>query len=249
MHTCAAVELNDSVLSGAVPMIILGGFLLVLAAVLLLAWFFSDRRRTELRAVAMKLGWSFKHEAGARVEAALHEFSGFGATASSAAMSTLTGWLKVGHRRLPAVMGDHDPQEEPRGSKPRGGDQQGSFSYLAVRLPAIDTPELIVRREGLKDLVARAVVPAQVDLESAEFNRRFFVRCDRKKFAFDVLHPRMMEFLLQGKAPMVEVRGGWICLTDGARRWRPSEFIARVSWAEQFLSLWPEYLWQDLQTA
>src|SRR5262249_55980903 len=161
----------DSVLSGAVPMLILGGFLLVIASVLLLAWCLTDRRRTEMRGLAMKLGWTFKYEAGARVEAALHEFSGLGTTASSAAMSTLTGWLKVGAPRLPAVMGDHDPREEPRGSKPRGGDQQGSFSYLVVRLPAIDTPELVVRREGLKDRVSRAVSPAQVDLESAEFNR------------------------------------------------------------------------------
>jgi hypothetical protein len=103
-----------------------------------------------------------------------------------------------------------------------------------------------VRREGVKDRLAAAVVPAQVNLESAEFNRSFFIRASSKKFAFAVLHPRTMDFLMQSRPPMIEIRGGWMCLTNGSRRWKPAEFIARVAWAEKFLALWPEYLFEAL---
>ncbi|MEZ5191462.1 MAG: DUF3137 domain-containing protein [Nocardioides sp.] len=35
-----------------------------------------------------------------------------------------------------------------------------------------------------------------IELESEDFNRAFTVTCSDRKFASDVLHPRMMEFLL-----------------------------------------------------
>ena len=39
-----------------------------------------------------------------------------------------------------------------------------------------------------------------IELESEDFNRAFTVSCPDRKFASDVLHPRMMEFLLQHRA-------------------------------------------------
>jgi hypothetical protein len=228
-------------------MALLFGFLALLAVGLLLAWWLTDRRRMEMRALGMRLGWSFKYDAGARIEAALRQFNDL-VEVSPQAASTLTGWLRIGERRLPAIMGDHARSEEAPGAAPREG-KQGSFSYLAVRLPSERTPELVVRRERLVDLPGAAQGLERVHLESEGFNRTFVVRCAQKKFAFAVLHPRMMEFLTAEHAPTIEVRGGWMCITDGARRWRPREFIAKVSWAERFLALWPEYLWEELATA
>ena len=57
-----------------------------------------------------------------------------------------------------------------------------------------------------------------IDFESDEFSRKFYVQSSDRKFAYDVLHPRMMEFLLQTTPPMIDVEGGALCLSGGRRR-------------------------------
>jgi hypothetical protein len=245
MSSLGAVELGEPVLSGLVPMLILAGILGALAIALGLIWTLRNSRRVQMQRLAMKIGWEFRHDRQERLAAAEQDFKDVPTVRRPEAMYTLTGWLRVGHRRLPAIMGDHDALEMPPGAYPRQG-REGPFSYLIVQLPVPSTPELIVRREGVKDRLVTTVLPAQVDLESAEFNRRFFVRAGSKKFAFAVLHPRAMEFLMRSRPPMVEIRSGWMCLTNGSRRWKPAEFLAQVAWAEKFLALWPEYLFEAL---
>ncbi len=239
---------ESPVLSGALPLGILFGVLGVIAISLLLTWWLSDRRRWQMRSLAMRLGWTFKYAAADRIAAALQGFSTVPPALSDAALCTLTGWLRVGNRRLPAQMGDHACQSQTPRADPRQG-KTGSFSYLAVQLPCRGTPELVIRHSGMKDLAPSPLGPPRVSLESEAFNRKFAVRCDDKKFAFDVLHPRMMEFLMAGRAPTIEIRNGWLCITDGPRHWRPAEFAAMAPWAERFLAQWPEYLWENLEYA
>ena len=57
-------------------------------------------------------------------------------------------------------------------------------------------PDLFIRREGIFDSVKRAFGFDDIDFESAEFSKRFFVKSSDKRFAYDVIHPKMMEFLL-----------------------------------------------------
>jgi hypothetical protein len=103
----------------------------------------------------------------------------------------------------------------------------------------------MIRRERLSDRVP--LVHPRVDFESARFNREVFVASPSRKFAYAVVHPRMMEFLLGAPpVPTIDLRNGWVCITDGLRRWRPIEFTQRVSWLEKFFALWPDYLMDAL---
>jgi hypothetical protein len=225
-------------------MALLIGFLGCLGGAVLLSWWLSNRRRFQMRALSMRLGWSFRYGAAARVEAAVEQFTSVAPHLSPQAMNTLTGWLRVGARRLPAVMGDHSIDQDPRGVGQSRGKKQ-VFSYLAVQLPLTQTPELLIQKEGLSDIVPQLHGPELVKMESEAFNRKVLVRCSQRKFAFDVIHPRMMEFLMDDGAPTVEIRGGWMRVTNGTHLWRPAEFIGWVSWSERFLAMWPEYLWED----
>jgi hypothetical protein len=63
-----------------------------------------------------------------------------------------------------------------------------------------------------------------------------------KRFAYDVLHPRMMEFLLEAVPPTVDFRRGQCCLSMGEQRWSTAEFDAMVKWASNFFALWPRHV-------
>lgn len=57
-------------------------------------------------------------------------------------------------------------------------------------------PGLSVTREDLVSWVANRVGLPDIQLELEEFNRAFKVRCDERKFAFDFLDARMMQWML-----------------------------------------------------
>ena len=62
--------------------------------------------------------------------------------------------------------------------------------------PFRNVPDLLIRPEGFFDKVAGAFGFDDIDFESEEFSRAFFVKSSDKRFAYDVLHPRMLELLM-----------------------------------------------------
>jgi len=66
-------------------------------------------------------------------------------------------------------------------------------------LPFLVRP-LRIRPENAFDKVGEFLGADDIDFESAEFSRRFHVSADDRKWAFDVIHTRMMEFLLKASA-------------------------------------------------
>ena len=55
---------------------------------------------------------------------------------------------------------------------------------------------LLIRPEGFFDKVTEFFGYADIDFESAEFSRSFFVKSLDKKWAFDVISQKTMEFML-----------------------------------------------------
>ena len=97
------------------------------------------------------------------------------------------------------------------------------FSYCLIELPYASLPDLRIRREGIFDSLAGAFGFDDIDFESAEFSKRFHVKSSDKRFAYDVVHPAMMEFLLAEESPDVGNRGRLVlpvgrAATRGRRR-------------------------------
>jgi hypothetical protein len=63
---------------------------------------------------------------------------------------------------------------------------------------------LTIRSENAFDKVTEFFGADDIDFESDEFSRRFFVKSPDKKWAYDVLHQRTMEFLLAGPRFSIE---------------------------------------------
>ncbi len=84
----------------------------------------------------------------------------------------------------------------------------------------------------------------KVRFELEEFNDRFTVRTNSPKFASDVIHPQMMEFLLAAGAPDFGMEGQLIRYTP---RTHDSLLIGHLAdFPHEFLSRVPSFVWRDL---
>ena len=85
------------------------------------------------------------------------------------------------------------------------------FSFFILTLPAM-FPELTVRREGFFTKIAEVFGYQDINFESAEFSKAFCVRSPDKKFAYDVCHARMMEYLLANRDLSLEIENDALAL-------------------------------------
>jgi hypothetical protein len=215
-----------------------------LVLICFVVWFWKREswRRRRLDALAVAAGWTFSpvhDEAVGR----LCDFELFRDATDRYAFNTITGTVTLGPLACVLEMGDFSYAVDGWSESGKGGLVRRRFSYLMVRLPFRTTPDVRLRREGLGDTIARAAGFADIDFESDEFNRMWRVTASDKRFAYDLIHPRVMEYLVSlPPASRIELSAGHLCLTDGARRWTPDEFRRRLHWARNFVALWPAHL-------
>ena len=119
------------------------------------------------------------------------------------------------------------------------------FTCLLVALPIRFCP-LSVRAEGPADRLGHLLGIHDLQFESVEFNRQFAVCCTSKRFAYDVIHPRMMELMLQHKHRAIEAYGWSVLIYDPGGQARTSELEGEVKrlleYGLGFVELLPRYL-------
>ena len=81
-----------------------------------------------------------------------------------------------------------------------------------------------------------------IDFESIEFSKAFTVRSTDKKFAYDICHTRMMEYLLSDPALSVEFEGQCIALGFD-RKLAVEQFERRLDQLCQIRELIPDYVY------
>jgi hypothetical protein len=97
----------------------------------------------------------------------------------------------------------------------RGDDAQTYRSQVAILEMPILAPCLAVRTENLLDRVAAWVGHDDINFESEAFSKLTHVKCADRKFAYDIFHGRLIEFLLGcGKLPWMEFNGPLLELHD-----------------------------------
>ena len=206
----------------------------------------AQKRRDALAALARKLGWQFSPGYDPYHSQRFGQFTIFRRGHGRRAYNTMHGEIQIAGRVFEGRMGDFMYKVTRHSGKSRST-QTYRFSYLLLRPPLPALPELRVRPEGILDKIAGAVGFDDIDFESEEFSRRFHVKSSDKRFAYDVLHPRMMEFLLRSSAFVIELDGGWCCLSDGRTRWQPEAFEQNLAWLGRFFEQWPDYLLEQLE--
>ncbi len=223
--------------------------ILVVAVAAASVWLGSlarKKRRQELGALADRLGWTFDPDSDVTLDDQYLQFGCFSRGHSRAGYNTLRGGRQIAGKTFEVQAGDYTYKVTSSDGKTTST-QTYRFSYAIIRVPWLGVPDLLVRREGILDKVKSAMGFDDIDFESEEFSRKFWVTCPDKKFAYDVIHPRMMEFLLAGDPGPVELRDGCVCITDGMRVWPTQGFEPRLAWTERFFALWPEHLTSTLE--
>lgn len=218
----------------------------IVVAVMYYGYLAAKKRREALAALALELGWRFHPGRDRDHDDEYEHFEIFRRGHSRAAYNTLTGVVEIDGRPFPAKMGDFTYKvTQHTGKSTRTVTYR--FSYMILHLPFLPTPNLLIRREGMFDKIAGAFGLDDIDFESAEFSKRFYVKSTDKRFAYDIIHPRMMEFLLGSDPPTVDIEYGRCCLSDGRHRWSPQEFRGRLGWVQRFFDHWPDHVTAELE--
>lgn len=169
---------------------IVGALLVMLAVVAVYVWRQDQKRQEALRVWAFGRGW--------RVWP-----GGQGGPLYEHPAVTL---LNRGHSRSTGclIAGELDQQPlrlfDYRYVTGHGKNRTTHRHGVAILTVPFPVRPLRIRPEHVFDKVGEFLGADDIDFESAEFSRRFHVSADDRKWAFDVIHTRMMEYLLKAPA-------------------------------------------------
>jgi hypothetical protein len=228
-------------------------FLLAVGVVVFFAWLArkqAKERTAALGLLAARRGWNFYGDnRDRRIEASYPQFPLFRRGHTRHAHNRLSGRIRAFDTELRAEAGDYHYQITSGSGKNRST-RTCRFSFILVALPfGPQLPGLRVRTENLFDKLAGAIGFEDIDFESAEFSRRHHVSSSDRRFAYALIDPRMIEFLLGHHPPVFELAGGVLLVisSEGSRRWEAPEFSAALDWTQAFLDHWPGHLATDLR--
>jgi len=213
-----------------------------------------QQRIAEMRAYAQEAGLSFREEKDTSHDEEYAHFELFRRGFDRAAYNTIYGKMEYNDAVVDVNMGDftyktretYTTTDSKGRTRTRTRIVKHHFSYFIMELPYITMPDLLIRREGLFDRIASAFGKNDIDFESAEFSRKYYVKCNSRKFAYDIIHPRMMEFLLETKPGLIDIENARICLADGYSVWKSPRFGHSLHWTRRFLDHWPDFVVKDL---
>jgi hypothetical protein len=212
------------------------GFVVVAAVALYLSYYLKQKRRQDLALAATQLGLAFS------VEDTLgclgYPFSLLARGDGRGTENVMWGaW-----QGIPVNEFDYWYYEESTDSKGHRTKTYYRFSCAVTEIAA-QCAHLTLDREGLFTRLADHLGLHDIEFESEEFNRRFNVKCADRKFANDMLDPRMMQWLVGvDGAFRFEVNGNQL-LCYGKRR-RPTELVPLLGTAKEFVDHVPRVVYE-----
>ncbi len=224
------------------PLPILGlvAVVVLIVAGAILAERAKRKRREALAALADRLGFTFHAEDPYGLAFRYERFGPLSRGDNRYAYNVLAG-ERPGLR---VFAFDYHHQTYTHDSKGRRRTHHHHASHLLVDHP-YDLGRLLLRPEGFLDKVADAFGFDDIDFESAEFSRRYWVKAGDKRLAYDLLHPKQIEFLLEQPRFGLICEGGSTLFSLGDRQCSPDEFEALLRLAKGFHERVPEYVRKD----
>jgi len=205
---------------------------LVIGAVLVgVAFWWSAKRRKELAAWASAKGLAFRPGRDGSFDERYRAFDCLRRGHSRAAFNIAEGdW---NGRRVTAF----DYRYVTGSGKNR---QTHHFSAIVLGCGVALQP-MRIRPENLFDRFTEFFGLDDIDFESAEFSREFHVKAPDKRWAYDVLHQRTMEFLLS--MPRFSIQFDDRCaIAWRNRRFNTEAFESAIGVVEGILDRLPEYV-------
>ncbi|UJP40093.1 DUF3137 domain-containing protein [Cellulomonas palmilytica] len=118
-----------------------------------------------------------------------------------------------------------------------------TFHVVTLQLPAF-LPDLEVTPESVGSRLATAFGKTDLDVESAEFNKRYAVRATDLAVGHAILHPRLVERLLRENRVAWRIEGTTL-LTWAPGRTDLQRFDARIALLAAIADAVPRHVWLD----
>jgi hypothetical protein len=217
------------------PLFIIGVIAVIIVAAIF-SYISAQKRRQAMMTLAARLGLRFDPNKDRNLAARYDFLNKLRTGENRYAFNTLTG----GYQGQDVAAFDYHYETHSHDSK---GHRQTHHHYCSVfllHLP-MSFPELVIGREGFFSKIAQALGYDDIDFESHEFSRKFCVRSKDKKFAYDVCHARMIEYLLANDDLTIEIDSDTLALTFNSRL-APERIEPNLGRLVALRSLLPEYL-------
>jgi len=128
----------------------------------------------------------------------------------------------------------------------KGHRQTHHHHFSAVILSsALPLKPLFLRAEGFFDRVKSFFGYDDIDFESAEFSKAFYVSAKDKRWAYDVLHARAIELLLDSPRFSIQFDHDTLIAFRG-NRFSPQDFESAATVLNGLLDQLPDYVVQQL---
>lgn len=230
------------------------------AAIAGLAAYFANeaakRRRAAFVSLAQRIGFTF-YEQGL---GSVHSSSFLGLefhSSRDSIVGTFEGFdlFRQGEnqRAAPVLVGeidgihyylfDYKYETTSRDSEGRSSTTTHPFSVVAARTPFM-LPSLSLSPQGFLDNLGKVFGRREIEVESAEFNRRYFIQSPDPRATLDLLHPMALEHLLQCDVRPWQA-GGMYLFTFRAGHRDPAEYAEMLDQVRGLLNLVPAYVRED----
>jgi hypothetical protein len=221
------------------PILLILGFVALVVVFGYLAHLAEKKRREGLRLAAKRLGLSYSHlkdRGHGKRYAFLDELS-HGSNRYS--YDLMTGDAD-GH---PVSLFNHHYETYSRDSKGRRQTHHHHHNVIVLTQEKI-FPEVRIYPEGFFSKIGQALGFDDIDFESVEFSNKFVVKSKDKKFAYDICHARMMEYLLKHHNSTLEIEGQSVALIHSGR-YKAEQIEEMMGRIVEIRDLFPDYLYQD----
>ncbi|MCX7016679.1 MAG: hypothetical protein NTW86_29670 [Candidatus Sumerlaeota bacterium] len=218
------------------PGLIIALIVAVIVGIIALNVYLTAKRRKALQQWAQSKGLSFRKEKDRGLDNRFPSFSCLREGSDRYAYNIMEGqWDK-----RPVVAFDYHYETESRDSK---GNRHTHNHYLSAIVFDCGLPmkPLLIRPEGLFDKIASFFGAEDINFESAEFSRKFYVKAADKKWAYDVIHQRAMQFLLDNPRFTLQFDPRFVIAYNG-RTFKTPDFDAAAKVATGLLDMLPDYV-------
>ncbi len=224
---------------GFVVTIIIIVVVLIVIAAAIAGWLWEKKRREALAALAGRLGLSFSPGRNPGLAARYQFLDALRQGSNRYGFNILHGQ----YQGYPVLAFDYHYETHSTGSKGQRQTHHHYFSFFILE-QARDFPELRIYPEGIWQRLGQMLGFNDIDFESLEFSKAFCVRSKDRKFAYDICHPRMMEYLLAHRDLSLEIEHTAVALSFN-HRLKPQEVPERLNQLVQIVNLFPEYLYRS----
>jgi len=224
-----------------VPIFIFLLFLGVIIALGVYSYLQTEKRREALLALAERRGWSFNSEHDDGMESRYASFSCLQSGSGRYAYNILEGPVREGR-----ICGfDYHYETQSTDSQGHSTTDHHYFSAVVIDTGLALKP-LLIRPETFFDKIGELFGFDDIDFESAEFSRRFCVKAEDRRFAFDVISQSTMEFLLAAPEFAIQFAGCSV-MAHRSALFEPAEFEQALDVLAGIIDRLPEYLLRELK--